>query len=103
MDQEVRVTTQAEVFDDHFESHQFLSPGGTLFEVIASNCLPDGHDGTSDGFGKIWLLTDELTHSLRLLVRRKGLLVVCDRLSELIEAIQDESSAGPFDPTVLRP
>ena len=24
-------------------------------------------------------------------------------LAKLIEAIQDESSAGPFDPTVLRP
>ena len=39
MDQEVRVTTQAEVFDDHFESHQFLSPGGQLFERISSECL----------------------------------------------------------------
>ena len=33
MEQEVRVTTLAEVFDDHFESHQFLSPGGTALRA----------------------------------------------------------------------
>ena len=52
MDQEVRVTTQAEVFDDHFESHQFMSPGGSLFERIASGSLTDGQSDTAVGDGK---------------------------------------------------
>jgi len=30
------------------------------------------------------------------------MLVVCDRLSELIDVIEDDTAAGPFDPTVLR-
>jgi hypothetical protein len=32
----VRVTTDAEVFDDHPESHEFLSPGGPFFEALAA-------------------------------------------------------------------
>lgn len=35
MKTKVRVTTRAEVFDDHFESHDFLAPGGALFQEIA--------------------------------------------------------------------
>src|SRR5262249_6340071 len=59
MDAEVRVTTQAEVFDDHFESHEFLSPGGQLFERITSGCLTtDGDLGKPGGDGKVWLLVD---------------------------------------------
>jgi hypothetical protein len=32
----VRVTTDAEVFDEHAESHEFLSPGGAFFESVAT-------------------------------------------------------------------
>jgi hypothetical protein len=32
----VRVTTDADVFEDHAESHEFLSPGGTCFEGLAT-------------------------------------------------------------------
>ena len=60
MDEEVRVTTQAEVFDDHFESHEFLSPGGRLFEQLVfdeservrARCRRDKRDGL-DGLGPL--------------------------------------------------
>ena len=39
-----RVTTSAEMFDDHFESHEFLSPGGALFEALAEPSI-DGRRG----------------------------------------------------------
>lgn len=32
----VRITTRAEIFDDHFESHEFLSPGNRLFDGLVS-------------------------------------------------------------------
>jgi hypothetical protein len=32
----VRVTTVAEVFDEHAESHEFQSPGGAFFEGLAT-------------------------------------------------------------------
>ncbi|MGA8349023.1 MAG: helicase-related protein [Isosphaeraceae bacterium] len=31
----IRVTTSADLFDDQFESHDLLSPGGALFETLA--------------------------------------------------------------------
>jgi hypothetical protein len=102
MKQEVRVTTQAKVFDDHFENHQFLSPGGSLFERIASECLADSQSATTVCDGKIWLLVDEATQNVRFLARRDGQFTACDSVSLVIDAIQDQSAAGPFDPTRLK-
>jgi hypothetical protein len=51
----VRATTSAEVFDDHFESHEFFSPAGQLFEQIA-----DGQgtvdEATEATTGRFWLI-----------------------------------------------
>ncbi len=102
MVEEVRVTTQAEVFDDHFESHQFLSPGGGLFEQIASECVTNEHDSESDSVGKIWLAFDQATQRFRFLARRRGRFTVCESLSELMDAIEDDSPASPFDRTLLK-
>ncbi len=98
MDRAIRVTTQSEVFDDHFESHQFLSPGGQLFERIASEYLTaNGEIGKQDGDGKIWLVVDRSTDTCRFLVRRQGETVACNSLAELLETVGDDSSAGPLD------
>src|SRR4051812_36112746 len=97
MDQEVRVTTQAEVFDDHFESHQFLSPGGVLFEQIADGCLTEGEAGRPEAQGKVWLVSDGSNQCRRFIVRRRGATVSCDSLADLVQAITDEETAGPLD------
>ena len=66
----VRVTTSAEVFDDHFESHEFLSPGGRLFEALSD--LSAGDAPEADGRrpqGYCWLTeTDGCGHGSELLV-----------------------------------
>ena len=104
MDRDVRVTTRAEVFDDHFESHQFLSPGGQLFERIASECLAtDGEIGKPLGDGKVWLLVDCSTGSSRFLVRRRGELMGCNSLADILEAVDDDSMPGPLDATRMMP
>ncbi len=51
----VRVTTDAEVFDDHAESHEFLSPGGPLFEALAAP-TPDGTSESGAAAGHCWLV-----------------------------------------------
>ena len=104
MDEEVRVTTQAEVFDDHFESHEFLSPGGQLFERIASECLTtDGESGKPASDGKVWLLVNGLTGCSRFLVRRGGEVMACNSLAELLDAIADDSASGPLDTAQMMP
>jgi hypothetical protein len=55
MKAEVRVTTKADVFDDHFESHDFLSPGGTLFQSLAE-AAGAGQDGFQDVVGPCWTI-----------------------------------------------
>ena len=51
----VRATTSDEVFDDHFESHQFLSPGGPLFEQL-KNSQNVTHDENVPLAGRYWLV-----------------------------------------------
>jgi hypothetical protein len=102
MDHEVRVTTQAEVFDDHFESHLFLSPGGPLFEGIASQCLADGQPGKSESEGKVWLVSEPSGGLCRFLVRRDGQTAPCDSLGSLLKAIEDDAASGPLDASQLR-
>ena len=51
----VRVTTDAEVFDDHAESHEFLSPGGPLFEALAAP-TPEGASASGAAAGHCWLV-----------------------------------------------
>ena len=56
MTEEAGVTTRAEIFDDHFESHQFLSPGGCLFERIASQAAGDDAEGVAASEGRVWMI-----------------------------------------------
>jgi SNF2 family DNA or RNA helicase len=101
MEHEIRVTTQAEVFDDHFESHEFLSPGGSLFERIVSECLTDGETAKPAVDGRIWLVVDGRTNSYRILARRRGEISQCNSLADLLEAVSDGSSAAPFDMSLM--
>jgi hypothetical protein len=79
MAQEVRVTTKAEIFDDHFESHEFLSPGGPLFEQVASLCRTD--DGGKDSsLGKVWIVRDTSSDICRFLVWKDHEAVDCEGL-----------------------
>ena len=51
----VRVTTSAEVFDDHFESHALLSPGGPLFETLTGP-MPEASKTDEELRGYCWLV-----------------------------------------------
>jgi hypothetical protein len=52
-----RVTTSADVFDDHFESHEFLSPGGPLFETLAGPTL-EVASASDTAVGHCWLVEE---------------------------------------------
>ncbi len=103
MDQEVRVTTQAEVFDDHFESHEFLSPGGQLFEQLASASLSGCEPANTETRGTAWMVLDPSTESCRFFVRRGGATIPCNDLNEILKAIDEDSPAISLDPSILKP
>ena len=76
---------------------------GQLFERIASECLTtDGDLGKPGGDGRVWLLADRSTGSSRFLVRRGGEVMACNSLAELLEAVADESAAGPLETTQVK-
>jgi hypothetical protein len=86
----VRVTTSAEVFDDHPESHEFLSPGGAVFESLSAS-VGAAPEATGDASGHCWLVGDPgdpRTCELKVLtgdgpVRAQGLGDLLDRLDRL--------------------
>jgi hypothetical protein len=103
MDEEIRVTTQAEVFDDHFESHEFLSPGGQLFEQLTSASLSECEPASAETKGTTWMVSDPSTKSCRFYVRRGEATVPCDNLNEILKAMDDGGPAIALDPSVLKP
>jgi ERCC4-related helicase len=103
MAQEIRVTTQAEVFDDHFESHDFLSPGGRLFEQIASAGIGDIAFESSLGQGKVWLIRESEEGRCRFLAHGGSGWIACDHLASLLSVLDDGAAAVALDESQLRP
>jgi hypothetical protein len=54
----VRVTTDAEVFDHHARSHEFLSPGGGFSEGLATPNVDDA-SAPREGPGRCWLVEQD--------------------------------------------
>lgn len=98
MAQEVRVTTQAEIFDDHFESHEFLSPGGPLFENIASRSHSELGGGRFPTLGRIWLVRQHDDQLYNFFVRRSDASGICTSLLELFKAIESNDNPCLLEP-----
>jgi len=94
----VRVTTDAEVFDEHAESHEFLSPGGAFFEGLAAPAVSDDMSMPHESLGHCWL------------VERGGDAGACEMfvvtpngptpvhsLGDLLDRLNRLSIAEPFD------
>jgi len=103
MDDPIRVTTHAEVFDDHFESHEFLSPGGRLFEQLGSagQSVPDPANAVTKG--TTWMVSDTSTGTCRFVVRRGDDAVPCDELNGILKAIDDDGPPIALDSSMLKP
>lgn len=102
MVQEVRVTTQAEIFDDHFESHEFLSPGGPLFEEISSRGQAEIEGVKDSSLGKVWLVSDTSSGVCRFLVWKDHEGMDCESLGPLIDALDADLPLGQLDLSSLK-
>ena len=80
-----------------------LSPGGQLFEMIASESSDDGEADKVGAEGKIWIIENAETKCCRFLARRSGQIVQCDSLAQILEAVSDESLPGPLPKDQLGP
>lgn len=94
---EIRVTTSGDVFDDHGESHVFLSPGGGLFDrLVAEMARPAGE--AHAGKGHVWLVPQQGSASACEVVvfTTEGPKVV-RTLGELMDSLQHLGEAGRPD------
>jgi ERCC4-related helicase len=66
MPERLRVTTSAQVFDDHVESHEFFSPGGRLFERLQRE--EAGSEVSESTTGVCWLIQTEGEQQSRFVV-----------------------------------
>lgn len=101
----LRATTSAEVFDDHIESLEFLSPGGELFERISAEepRIELDIDRSEDEPGRLWASIDRGTGVFRFWANRGGGIERCDRLSDLLDSLERDHGSIRFDKTLLDP
>ena len=101
MSEEMRVTTSAEVFDDHSESHAFLSPGGECLDELApEDTSPSVASGSAQA--NIWLV-EPVDHSrpaevVALTIDGPRLI---DSLGMLIDCLDHLAAPAQLDPTTF--
>lgn len=88
-DQELRITPSAEVFDDHFESHDFFSPGGRVFELLADWVGKAYEIAKTETTGRIWLVQRKESDVIQFFARRSTGFVEIRSLAALLEAVDD--------------
>jgi hypothetical protein len=94
MAEEVRATTSGEVFDDHGESHLFLSPGGGLFDRIVDDMTRTNGESCAET-GHVWLVSRQETRpACEVVVFSTGGPKVVKTLGELLEGLQHLGEAG---------
>jgi hypothetical protein len=94
MDESIRVTTSAQVFEESGESHQFFSPGGRLFEDLAR--MVDGQLSAETQPGVCWLLRDQTETPVAYLVNTTDGLRRVNTLDELMSAIGSIGAPSTF-------
>jgi ERCC4-related helicase len=87
MTEEIRVTTRAEVFDDHFESHDFMSPGSQVFSRL-SPTIDAGRPDAVQGEGRIWRIDKRDEATCRYVALRNGEPAPCNCLRDLIGSFE---------------
>jgi SNF2 family DNA or RNA helicase len=96
MAERVRATTVAEVFDDHCESHVFLSPGGQLFDRIAG--VQRGVDDAGELVpGHYWLVEPADGSNCELLTIAADGPRRVESLSDLLDSFQRIAAPAVLD------
>jgi hypothetical protein len=93
----VRATPRAEVFDDHCDSHVFLSPGGWFFEQLADQAGADGEDVTERAQGHFWLVQSEDGGVCELIAQTADGQRRISSLRELLDSFRNLGPSGELD------
>jgi hypothetical protein len=94
MQEPIRVTTSAEVFEESGDSHQFFSPGGQLFEEVQR--AADETLSKEPQPGVCWLLRDLSGKPATFVVNTAAGFCRADTLDALIVLLERPSPPAPF-------
>jgi SNF2 family DNA or RNA helicase len=94
MQEPVRVTTSAEVFEESGDNHQFFSPGGQLFEQIQREA--DGALSKEPQPGVCWLLRDQSGKPATFVVNTAAGFCRADTLDALMLLLERPGGPAPF-------
>ncbi|MFH1739958.1 MAG: helicase-related protein, partial [bacterium] len=101
MPDQVRATTSSDVFEDHFESHEFLSPGGHLFRAIEEGCV--GQETESDSAeGHFWIVKPKGTSPCEFIVITRDGPRRIESLSDLLASFENLGPPGKPDSSQYR-
>jgi len=93
MTQSVRGTTRAEVFDVHYESHEFMSPGGEFFQqIVARSNVSAQADRIK---GNFWFISsDKSDDGFQAVVLTLNGVKVISSVDDLVNALNDLAMPG---------
>mgnify|MGYP005848557335 CR=1 FL=1 len=94
MQEPIRVTTSAEVFEESGDSHQFFSPGGQLFQGIQRSA--DGPLSAEQQPGVCWLLRDPAGRPTAFVVNTAAGFCRADTLDALAMLLARPGAPAPF-------
>jgi hypothetical protein len=94
MQESIRLTTSASVFEESCESHQLFSPGGQLFEELSSSA--DASLAAEAQPGICWLIRDEQEAPVALVVNTLNGLRRINTLDELVSALSSIGAPNLF-------
>ncbi|MGQ9918691.1 MAG: DEAD/DEAH box helicase [Bryobacteraceae bacterium] len=94
MQEPVRVTTSAEVFEESGDSHEFFSPGGQLFEEV-QRCT-DAPLSKEPQPGVCWLLRDSQGRPITYVVNTAGGFCRAETLEALMLLLDNPGVPAPF-------
>ena len=97
MQEKIRATTAADIFDDHCDSHVFLSPGGWLFEDLVKKAVGDADGQTEQVAGHYWLVEPESGGPCELVAITKNGQQRISSLSELLDSFSRLGEPGQLD------
>ena len=94
MQEPIRVTTSAEVFEESGDNHQFFSPGGQLFEEVQR--AADGRLSQEPQPGICWLLRDQNGKPAAFVVNTAAGFCRADTLDALMLLLDRPGPPAPF-------
>ena len=100
MQDKIRATTAADVFDDHCDSHVFLSPGGWLFEDLVKKSVGDTDrqaEQTEQVAGHYWLIEPNDGGQCELVVVTRDGQQRISSLAELLDSLSRLGEPGRLD------